>query len=198
MTFADMLLEIYTLTNRADLSAETALALKKATFKFHAADFWPRDLTEVLLNIAVPSNVVQIDANVDLPRLRAVAYIRDAGTGTPGFQSKMYQKIEPRGVLDDYLVEKLDVWYQGGAVINIKGSVNISNVIVGYYANPVINPVGVYASWIADELPYILIEEAAATIFKMTGNAEMARFYDIQGVQNLALLRQNYLEGVAR
>lgn len=198
MIFADMVTEVYTITNRADLAAETALALRKATLKMHGVDFWARDLAEVALVIAPAAANVQIDIPTSLPNLRAVAYIRDAATGVPAINSRMFQHIEPRAALDEYFIEKYDVWYQGGNNINIKSSLPISNLVVGYYKNPTVSPLGSYSSWIANEQPYVLIEEAAATIFKMTGNAEMARFYDQQSAQNIALLRQNYLEGVAR
>lgn len=38
--------DVYTLTNRPDLVAETALAVKKATLKMHHVDFFARDIWE--------------------------------------------------------------------------------------------------------------------------------------------------------
>lgn len=199
MNLAEMATEVYTITNRPDLVAETSAALRKATIKMHSLDFFPRDMAEVTLAVPTPGNNVQVDIGVTLTRFRALAYVRDnTSPQLNGLPNKIFRQIEARELLDEYSLEKSNVWYLGGQVINIKSSTPVSSLLIGYYQNPVINPAGSYSSWIAVEQPFVLIEEAAATIFAMTGNAEMARFYMQQSVANAALLRQNYLEGVAR
>lgn len=199
MNFAELQAEVFVITNRPDLVADTQLAIRKATTKLHSIDTFPKDLQETQLIIPVPAANVQIDTNANFPRMRSIAYIRDATTLTAtALRNKIFEQISPRALMDEYQMEKTNCWYLGGQVINLKSSTTVSALLVGYYANPVITPVGSFSSWIAVEQPYSIIEEAAATIFRMTGNAEMARFYDQQSVQNTRLLRQNYLEGVAR
>lgn len=199
MNFAELQAEVFIITNRPDLVADTQLAIRKATSKLHAIDYFPKDLVEIPLVIPVPSANVQIDTNANFPRMRSIAYLRDSTSLTStSLYNKLFEQINPRALLDDYQMEKTNCWYLGGQVINLKSSTAVSSLLVGYYENPVITPIGAYSSWIAVEQPYAIIEEAAATVFRMTGNAEMARFYEQQSAQNVMLLRQNYLEETAR
>jgi len=198
MNMTEMAAEVYTITNRPDLIAETSAALRKATIKLHSIDYFPRDMAEVALNIPTPGNAVQIDVSTTLTRFRAIAYIRDNTSPATGQPNKVFANIDARALLDDYSLVRTNVWYQGGQVININSSTTVSALLVGYYQNPIITPVGSYSSWIATEYPFAIIEEAASSIFGMIGNAEMARFYMQQSAANVQLLRQNYLEGVAR
>ena len=45
-TFAELLADVYTLTNRSDLIAETKLAVKMATLKMHQRDYFYKDIRE--------------------------------------------------------------------------------------------------------------------------------------------------------
>ena len=47
MTFAEILEEVYLITNRRDLEAQTKSAIKKATLKAHQSDFYYRDLSGI-------------------------------------------------------------------------------------------------------------------------------------------------------
>lgn len=197
MTLAEIIAEVYAITNRPDLVTETAIAIRKATMKLHAVDTFPRDFVEVNLTVLPAATAFQIDVTMNLLRLRAVAYVRDATDIAAGTNNKFFQHIEPRELMDEYQLERNNIWYQGGVMLNVKSSTSVSNVLVGYYENPVVTDAG-FASWIALEQPYAIIEEAAATIFRMIGDDNKERFYSQQSVQNIVLLRQNYLEGVAR
>lgn len=202
MNFNDLCTEVQTITNRPDLVNETQQAVRRATIKMHSLDFFAKDMRELPLVIPLPSNTVQIDMAIALPGFRAIAYIKDtavpAGGSALPTASKMYHKIDVSELFDEYQLEKQNIWYQGGQVINIKSSTAISSLAIGYYALPTVLPAGVYFSWIAVDMPYAIIDEASANIFRLTGNAEMARFYEQQVAQHAILLRQNYLEGVAR
>ena len=45
-SFTSLLNDVYTITNRPDLIAETKLAVKQATLKMHQSDYYPKDLFE--------------------------------------------------------------------------------------------------------------------------------------------------------
>lgn len=197
MNLTELQAEVILLTNRPDLVAETLSAIRKATMKMHSIDYFSRDVQEVVLAPATPGFVIQLDLVINAPRFRAVSYLVD-NSATTAVNRKAFTEIEPRGLFDEYGTERLNVWYLAGQVLNLKSSTTVSGLLFGYYALPIITPDISYNSWIATEQPYAIVEEAAASIFKMIGNAEMARFYSDLSMQNQILLRQNYLEGSAR
>ena len=45
-TFTELCNDVYTMTKRPDLVAETKLAVKAATLKAHQSDFYPKDIYE--------------------------------------------------------------------------------------------------------------------------------------------------------
>ena len=197
MNLNELAAEVYTITNRPDLVAETSLAIRKSTMKMHSIDFFKRDLQEISLSVPVPSMQIQVDINAQLPRLRGIAYIRNNSSTGGNVPNPFFEPIDPRQLLDSYGQEISDIYYQGGQTLNIKSRTLVSNLLVGYYQAPVVSLTG-YSSWIAVEQPYAIIEDAAATIFRMVGNLEQAKLYEASTMQNVILLRQNYLEGVAR
>lgn len=203
MIYSEIRDAVYALTNRPDLVTETALAIQRATVKLHSADFWPRDLTLAAVTLGAASFNPQIIAATSLPRLRAINYItaRDplSGFAFPTSE-KHYEHITPEALLDEYLTQKKDVWFQSGSTVQILSSTSESQFFVGYYAQPVVSPAadGTYSSWIATEVPYAIINEAAAVILRSVGHAELSNIYVAFAVEDLAQLRQNYLDGVAK
>jgi hypothetical protein len=55
MTLAELIAEVYTLTGRPDLVAETSAAVRKATLKMHSVDFFYRDLQEKIITFTTPA-----------------------------------------------------------------------------------------------------------------------------------------------
>jgi hypothetical protein len=65
-------------------------------------------------------------------------------------------------------------------------------MLLGCYLHPDITEES-YSSWIADEHPYAIISDAAATVFKMIGFDEQAAYQKQNVTEQIAMLRQNQL-----
>jgi hypothetical protein len=171
--FSDTVDAVYTLTGRADLVAETALAVRQATQSAHRSDYYPRDMTEVAIPLTAAA-VFQLDIPTFFPRWRAFSYMRPYDTliGTPA--SYLIEFIKPEAIFDEYLTEKLNVAYAAGTNLNVRMAAAVNGFIVGYYLNPVLSPDGAYASWVAEDHPSIIVLDAAIKIFGMIGYEEAA------------------------
>ena len=196
MTLTELIAEVYTLTGRPDQVAETSVAIRKATLKMHSLDFFYRDLQEKIIQFPTTSYKQQYDLGVNLSSYRALKYVRQWNV-VPTGKERYLESIEPDAIMDSYGKEATNIWYVAGSNLNIKCSELISNLVIGYYKHPDI-ATSTYSSWIAIEQPFAIIEEACAMIFQSIGHAEMARKFEALSAQNMALLRQNYLEAQAR
>lgn len=196
MTLTELVAVVYTLTGRPDLVAETSAAIRKATLKMHSVDYFYRDLQEKIITFPTPSYKQQYDLGVNLPSYRALKYVRQWNAMPVGTE-RYLTVIEPDSILDSYGKEATDIWYVAGSNLNIKCRDLVTNLVIGYYKHPDITT-ATFSSWIAIEQPFAIIEEACATVFQMIGHTEMARKFELLSSQNMALLRQNYLESQAR
>lgn len=190
----DMLNEVYTLTNRPELVAETTLAVKQATLKAHMTDFYSKDIHEVRITTDTTDYIHGIDIFSIISNFRSLKYLRKydlANTAVGAF----LEILEPEEILDPYGRDKTDVAYIAGRVIEIKSSTEIDNLILGCYVLPVITTSG-YASWIADLYPYAIIMEAARTVFKTIGYDEQARSYEQLVAEQYILLKMSALSDV--
>ena len=75
-SFAQLMADVMTLTNRPDLSAETELAIRQATLKAHHSDYYPKDLYETGIRFSEPALLQDLEYKQLIPRFRALRYIR--------------------------------------------------------------------------------------------------------------------------
>ena len=195
MTFGELLAEVYTLTNRSDLVAETKVAVKSATLKAHQSDFYSKDLSEVYINLGTTDAYVwSFDVITHVSNFRAIKYIRkyDPDTSEPG---DFISIILPEEVLDSYKVTRKDVAYVAGRNIEIKSSTEFSKMIFASYVNPIITESG-YSSWVADLYPYAIVYEATRIVFKTIGFDEQAAQYEKLANDQLQILKTNAISDV--
>lgn len=167
---------VYSVTNRPDLVTETKLAVRQATLAAHRSDFYPRDRIELGLPLTSAA-LFQLDIPTYFPNWRAFNYLRPYDTVTGSLSNIILgpdEMLVPEAVLDEYLVEKVNIWYVAGNNVNIKLEAAYGGLLVGYYANPVLAPEGAYESWIAREQPALIVLDAAKRIFESIGWAEQA------------------------
>lgn len=179
MTLTELLEEVYTVTKRSDLAAQTSLAVRSATLKLHQLDYYYKDIYETGVAFDSAAYVQQLEYQTILPRWRALKYIRkfDAtGTPAPGNEGDFFEIIAPEQVLDNYAVAREDICYVAGSVIQIKSSTEISNVLLGCYLNPDVSEAA-FSSWIATDHPFAIVFDAAARIFKMIGKSDEMAMY---------------------
>lgn len=195
MDYTTIYNEVINLTNRPDLADETRLAIQKTTAKLHQLDFWYKDLDEVVIGNLPQDYKFSLDIPSNFARFRAFNYLRmlDANNNP----QEELELISPKQVFDSFQQERTNVFYVGGMSLNCRLANTRPAMIVGYYQYP---DVGVatggvgtttFSSWIANEYPYAIIEEAAAQVFRTIGYADAANSYGQQIVINLQILRQN-------
>src|SRR6185295_20149240 len=83
--FSEIVADVYTITNRQDLVAETALAVRQSTLAVHRSDYYPKDVQELAVPFVTPVASFQIDIPSVFPNWRNFSYIRpwDPITGSP-------------------------------------------------------------------------------------------------------------------
>lgn len=195
MKLSELISAVYTETNRPDLVGETLSAIQEATNTIHSYQGFYKDITEVLVVFDQPSWYVQQIDTYALPRYRSMSYIRKAAAGM--YQSAQLGQAWPTGtntypptsfdfiervdlgdMLDAYGYEKTDVWYQAGKQVNIKSSTALAQVLCGFYQNPMVGSTDdTYASWVAEEQPWVIIYRAAATVYAKTGDDKNYAIY---------------------
>ena len=176
MTLTELQAEVYTLTNRPDLVAETLTAVRSATLSLHQSDYYYKDLIETGVVFTAPAFKQQLDYRVLIPNWRALKYIRK--TDVSGDDEGVFLKVisVPELVEDEYGINQKDVCYVAGQVVQILSSTSFQYAIVGCYVNPNITVAG-YNSWIAIDHPYAIVFDAAAKVFKMIGDTEQFAAY---------------------
>lgn len=189
MNLAELTAEVYTITGRSDRTAETLTAIKAATLKAHQSDFYYKDIFETGVAFDTSDYTQSLDYRTLIPLWRAVKYLRKYDiTTTPYTPGRILDLIVPENVMDRYLVQKTDIYYVAGAYLNINSSTQEQVYLLGCYLNPDITVDG-YNSWIAEDHPYAIVFDAAATVFKAIGKDEEAAAYRSLNAEQIAMLR---------
>lgn len=187
-TFTELCDDVYTLTNRPDLTAEVKLAVKAATLKLHQADFFYKDLYETGVSFATEEYAQQLEYRTLLARYRALKYIRK--TDVAGTLGIFFGVLTPSEVLDQYGTERVDICYGAGELLQIKSSTLFQYVLFGCYLNPDVTEAG-FNSWIALDHPYAIVYEAAVTMFKTIGYDEQSATYGRMAAEQAAMVRSS-------
>lgn len=171
MTYAELIAEIKLLSKRGDIDDKIAIALRMTTLRAHRVDFFWRDHVEANVTFA-NSQIVTIPIS-SFTRFRQVNYIQyyDSASGLVG---GMLSPVEPGHVIDEHGYFKTDAWYLSGTNIQANFRFPTTGARVGYWQNPDLST-ATYNSWIATELPDILVQGSLAWILNATGNQEEAR-----------------------
>jgi len=194
MTFAEILEEVYLITNRRDLEAETKSAIKKATIKAHLTDFYYRDLFETGVEFTELSHRQALDLNSMFNNFRAIHYVKrvDSSTDEVGVS---FEEIDPTQTLDTYGYLRSDVFYIAGRTCELRSSVAFDKALVGIYVLPIVTE-NEYSSWIANLVPYFIIHEAARTVLRVIGYLEESNAQAREVAEQLLLLKQTGLATV--
>ncbi len=173
--------DIYNLTARPDLVNETAVAIRKATMKLHLVDFWKSDLVSALytLPVYVPADfsyryTIDLTDTLVFPLIRKVAHVKEYNTPLSGRETQ-FKELSADRLLDAYLLEDINYWYQVGQSLHVRCNKNLTQIDVGYWKYPNVIP-ATYDSWIAQQFPDAVIDEACAQLFRIIGkDAEAVR-----------------------
>lgn len=184
-----LMTDVFTITNRPDLIAETKLAVKQATLKMHHVDYFPKDLFETGISWNPADYVQSLAYKNIIPRWRTFKYLRKYQDSRPG---DFFQLLGVEETLDRYAINKDNICYIAGDQLEIRSSTQDNYMLIGCYLHPDITDEG-YSSWIADEHPFAIVFDAAATVFKMIGFDEQAAYLKQNVTEQIALLRQNQI-----
>lgn len=186
--------DIYTITARPDLIAETALAVRKATMKCHLADLWKNDLATALVPMPVLDGaLVSFRYSLDLtqaatfPLIRRVSSIDEYNIVPTGYEVH-FKELDNDRILDSYLLEEINYWYQAGRQVSLRANKSLAYLAVDYWKFPDITTTN-YTSWIADQFPDMILEEACASVFSSCGKDSESQRYAARFQENLAMLR---------
>jgi len=185
-TFSELCSDVYILTNRPDLVAETTLAVRAATLKAHQSDFYPKDLYEVGISWPTPDYIQSLDYRLLIPRWRAFKYLRKYANGAPG---DFINLLTPEQTLDGYSINREDICYIAGEMLEIRSSTADDNMILACYLNPDTTE-NSFNSWIALDHPYAIVYEAARSIFKQIGFDEQATSIRQEVAEQYQILKQ--------
>lgn len=189
-TFTELCNDVYTLTNRPDLVAETKVAVKAATLKMHQSDYYYKDIYEIGVSFPTAEYLQSLEYKLLVPNWRSLKYIRktdSSGSDTDSF----LQVLTPEETIDSYGMNRNNVCYVAGQTIQIRSSTQLQYVFLGCYVNPTLSEAQ-YNSWIALDHPYAIIYDSVATIFKMIGFDEQAsQFRQLVAEQIMELRMSN-------
>lgn len=173
-SFTSLLNDIYKLTKRSDLVEDTKLALQGATLRVHGRDFYTPDHYETGVVFTSENTLQQLDHTVVIPRFRHPDYIRksDANSTLGSF----FNFLTPGQSVNRYNINKENIAYLSGSVINLRSSTSFQYAIVGCWRYPDVTE-ATYSSWIADTFPYIIHLEAAREIAASVGDVEAANMF---------------------
>lgn len=182
-TYNQLVQDVYTITARIDRAAETALAIRRATLKYHLADLWKNDIANAIVTLPVipVGSDLSFRYTLDLtntatyPLIRKVSNIVEYNAIRTGTEYK-FDEYDNDNIMDDYRVERLNYWYQMARQATLRCDKILNQIQVQYWAFPNVTPAG-YNSWIADQNPDFISCEAAAYVFAAVGKSdESARF----------------------
>ena len=194
MTFDELLQEVYLITNRPDLEAETKSAIKAATLKAHKSDFYSKDIHETGVEFETATFRQSLDYISLISNFRSLKYFRleeDEFDDTGMF----LEIIAPDNVLDSYGCNKSDIAYVAGRVLEIRASVEFKFALLGAYVLPIVRE-GAYDSWVAEQFPFSIIYEASRVLFKAIGYDEQSATFNQLVAEEFLLLRQSALSDV--
>lgn len=209
-TLTDLAADVYTITNRPDLIQETKVAIRKAIRKFHGADTFKRDLKQQRLAMATYTPVAEGQYRWSIPldeftRFRRMSDIRYPPELMPpenstvlvtnwaqGYSvSRQFTEIAANNIFDTYRAEKQNYYFVAGASLTIKSGWYVDYLDVLYYQWPEvpIDETTPFSTWIVDQFPDAIQEEASAMVFKMIGKDDEFQRFNVLFGENLQIIR---------
>jgi hypothetical protein len=173
MNFDELTEEVFLITNRRDLVAETNSAIKAATLKAHKSDFYSKDIFETGIEFDSADFRQSLDYVTLLSNFRAFKYFRRVEDENDDV-GQFIEIIAVDEILDSYDINRTDIAYVAGRVLEIRSSVTFSKALLGCYVLPIVRE-GAYLSWVAEQFPFAIIHEAARRIFRSIGQMEEAQ-----------------------
>jgi hypothetical protein len=192
--FNELVQDVFTITNRPDLLAETETAVKSATLKAHHLDFFSKDLHEEGIQFPEPGYRQNFDYINAVDNFRQFKYARKAEDPCDDC-GKFFTIITPEEVLDSYGVCRTDIAYVAGRVLEMKSSTEFQYFLLGCYVHPIVRT-GAYCSWVALQYPNAIVYEAARVVFKAIGKADESQQYTALTGEEYEILKLSNIQDI--
>jgi hypothetical protein len=194
MTLNELIEEVYIITMRPDLVAMTKSAVKAATLKLHKTDFYSKDIFETGIQFGNSSYVQGIDLYTLIPNFRAMKYLR-VSSDVVTDQGTFIDIVTPEETLDTYGLNRTDVAYVAGRVLEVRTSQLFARALFGCYVYPIVTDTG-YSTWMAEQYSSGIIYEAARAVFSSIGYLEQANGMRQLVAEELILLKKSAITDV--
>lgn len=191
MTFDELKEEVFLITDRRDLKAATESAIKAATLKAHRSDFYSKDIHEQGVEFSTADFRQSLDYILLISNFRSLKYLKRVDDENDDV-GKFFEIITPENTLDTYGINKVDIAYIAGRVLEIRSSVEFTKMLLGAYVLPIVRT-GAYDSWVAEQHPFVIIYEAARVIFKSIGYDEQSATFTQLVAEEFNLLKLSAL-----
>jgi len=187
MDFTAVVNEVIAITKRPDKISDIRREVNKAVNFFCIGADFAFDLEEESYAISPAAYAGNIDLTT-LTRFRKFAYIR------PTDRKKYVAHLTPDKVFAQGK-EAVDVYYIAGTQANFKVCHEVSSFYIGYFKYPAVLTDDAPDFWLLDLSPYMVIDKAAASIFRNIGDDASATRHDKEA--NLAYItaRADYTYG---
>jgi hypothetical protein len=195
MTLTELRQEVYTLTNRPDLVNETLTAIRSATLKLHTLDYFYKDIFETGITFPDPGYLQQLEYRTVVPRWRALKYLRKTDVSAHQDGEFLTVLSIPEMVEDDYKLNRNNVCYVAGQVVQIRSSDLLQYALLGCYIYPDITEAD-YDSWIALDHPYAIVFEAASKVFKIIGDTDQFNAFTQLAREEAAMISMSNIQAV--
>lgn len=172
--------------------------IQRAVLAMHRIDFWQKDFVEQKYAFQY-NQAVQVINLASFPRIRSIGYIRkfnsslasNADVSIFGQAGDMFKEINPQQVFDGYSYDRRNSMYRSGSTIKINSSESIQELLVGWFIDPLLDPIAVCDSWILTDYPSLIAAAAKRRIFKDIGKDEESRAAEQEFQDELLKLQIN-------
>lgn len=172
--------------------------IQRAVIAMHRIDFWKKDFIEQRHAFQYMQAIQILNLNL-YPRLRAIGYLRKfnsliAAIPDPSFfgaGGQMFKEINPQLVFDGYGYDQRNTFYRSGDQIKINSSENFQELLIGWFIDPLIQPIELCNSWILQDYPSLIAAQAKRRIFKDIGKDEESRASELEYQEELLKLQIN-------
>lgn len=173
--------------------------IQRALIRFHRLDFWRKDFNIQELSFVAEQAIQIIDLSL-FPRLRAIGFIRkfdpdvvigDSVSVWDFPRGGAFEEINPEKMLDGYGYDRTDTMYRAADGIHINASAPISSILIGWFQDPLIDPIDESDSWILTDYQDLIAADVKMRIFKDIGKDEENRSAREELLGEIALLQTN-------
>ena len=214
MNLNELIEAVYTETGRPDMVSETTQYVTASIMKMHLRGRYLKDIQAAKISFDNTGHIQTLDTST-LTGYRQMIYLMPSDVNQtittdliPGCIPQdnrlpplwwyfaddnpggLIEIVEAADIFDVQGFRKQNIAYQAGSTLYIKTQRSIQYLQAAWLRYPVISSdPDVFDSWIARELPYTIIFDAAAATFVKLGQQDQSRSYNSTDPENPGLVK---------